>query len=69
MSTPVVNVHFDMALVDIVNIMNDRKIGRVVIHDDEGISTNVITTRDVMKSLESDYNEFLDQVFDFRTQF
>jgi diguanylate cyclase (GGDEF)-like protein len=61
MSTPVINVHFETALVDIVTIMNDRNIRRVVIHDDEGISTNVITTRDVLKSLESDYNEFLER--------
>ena len=61
MSTPVINVHFDTALVDIVTIMNDRNIRRVVIHDDEGISRNVITTRDVLKSLEGDYNKFLER--------
>ncbi len=61
MSTPVINVHFETALVDIVTIMNDRNIRRVIIHDDEGISRNVITTRDVLKSLESDYNEFLER--------
>jgi len=61
MSTPVINVHFETALVDIVTIMNDRNIRRVVIHDDEGISRNVITTRDVLKSLEGDYNKFLER--------
>ncbi len=61
MSTPVINVHLDTALVDIVTIMNDRKIRRVIVHDDQGISTSVITTRDVLKSLGSDYSEFLER--------
>jgi diguanylate cyclase (GGDEF)-like protein len=61
MSTPVINVHLDNALVDIVTIMNELQINRVIVHDDSGIATNVITTRDVLKSLESDYSAFLER--------
>ena len=59
MSTPVVSAHIETPVVDIVTTMNTRNIRRVVILDDEGKASNIITVRDIMRNLGGDSTEFL----------
>ena len=61
MTTPVVSASLDTALVDIVSIMNDKNIRRVVILNDDGEAGNIVTIRDVMRNLEGDYSQFLER--------
>jgi diguanylate cyclase (GGDEF)-like protein len=51
----------DTALVEIVSIMNDKNIRRVVILNEEGEAGNIVTIRDVMRNLEGDYSQFLER--------
>jgi diguanylate cyclase (GGDEF)-like protein len=61
MTTPVVSASLDTALVEIVSIMNDKNIRRVVILNDDGEAGNIVTIRDVMRNLEGDYSQFLER--------
>ena len=61
MSSPVSTAPLTMSLVDIVRIMNDRAIRRIVIVNDEGHAINIVTIRDVLKNLEGDYSKFLER--------
>jgi diguanylate cyclase (GGDEF)-like protein len=61
MSTPLISVNLDTELTEIVKIMNRHDIRRVVVTNNEGVATNVITIRDVFKNIESDYSKFLER--------
>lgn len=61
MSSPVITAALDATLVDVVRTMQRRKIRRVVIVNKDGLSVNMITIRDVLRNLESDYNRFLER--------
>jgi diguanylate cyclase (GGDEF)-like protein len=61
MSKPLISVNPDTALTDIAKTMNHHDIRRVVVTNNEGIATNVVTIRDVFKNIESDYSEFLER--------
>jgi diguanylate cyclase (GGDEF)-like protein len=61
MSTPLISVNPDTELTDIVKTMNRHDIRRVVVTNNEGIATNLLTIRDVFKNIESDYSEFLER--------
>lgn len=61
MSTPIISSHMETPLVDIVSMMNDQNIRRIVILDNEGAAVNIVTIRDVMRNLEVDYSDFLEK--------
>lgn len=61
MTSPVDTARLDSLLVEVVEVMNYRKIRRVVIVDEEGFAINIITIRDVIENLEGDYNKFLER--------
>jgi diguanylate cyclase (GGDEF)-like protein len=61
MSKPLISVNPDTDLTDIVKTMSRHDIRRVVVTNNEGIATNVVTIRDVLKNIENDYSEFLER--------
>lgn len=61
MTSPVINADLDTPLVDIVMIMNDKKVARVIILDKKGVAVNMVTTRDVVRNLDGDYSQFLER--------
>lgn len=61
MSSPVITVHFDTALVDVVTIMNDKNIRRVIVTNNDGFAVNIVTIRDVIRNLDGDYSKFLER--------
>jgi diguanylate cyclase (GGDEF)-like protein len=61
MSSPVVTVSLDTALVDVVEIMNTKNIRRVVVANNEGLAINIITLRDVIRNLEKDVSKFFER--------
>ncbi|MBI4698149.1 MAG: CBS domain-containing protein [Nitrospirae bacterium] len=61
MSSPLISATLDTSLIDVVKLMNDREIRRVVIVNNEGLAVNIITIRDVLRNMEGDYNKFLER--------
>ncbi len=61
MSKPLISVNLDTDLTDIVKTMNHHDIRRVVVTNNEGAATNVVTIRDVLRNIECDYSEFLER--------
>ena len=60
MSAPIDTAYPDTPLVEIVEVMNFKKIRRVIIVDNNDIPVSIITIRDVVKNLEGDYSKFLE---------
>lgn len=61
MSRPVVTVELDTTVVAVVRTLAERRIRRVVVVDPGGRCVGVLTERDLVRNLESDYNEFLER--------
>lgn len=61
MSTPIDTAYPDTPLVELVEVMNFKKIRRVLIVDNDNTPINIITIRDVIKNLEGDYSKFLER--------
>jgi len=61
MSTPIDTAYPDTPLVEIVEVMNFKKIRRVLIVDNNNLPISIITIRDVVKNLEGDYSKFLER--------
>lgn len=61
MSSPVIGIVRETTLNEVVKIMNEENIKRVVINDPEGFAEGVITIRDVLRNLEGDYTHFLER--------
>ena len=60
MSAPIDTAYPDTPLVEIVEVMNFKKIRRVLIVDHNDLPISIITIRDVVKNLEGDYSKFLE---------
>ena len=60
MSSPVMCANLDTSLVDVVRVMNVKNISRVVIREADGTALGIITSRDLVRSLEGDYSKFLE---------
>ena len=60
MSAPIDTAYPDTPLVEIVEVMNYKKIRRVLIVDNNNNPIDIITIRDVVKNLEGDYSKFLE---------
>ncbi len=63
MSGPVWTASLNTSLVEVVEVMNDRNIRRMVIVNEEGHAVNMINVRDVIENLEGDYGKFLERKF------
>ncbi|OGR04970.1 MAG: hypothetical protein A2511_15905 [Deltaproteobacteria bacterium RIFOXYD12_FULL_50_9] len=61
MTSPVNTADLETPLINIVKEMNVRSTQRVVITDHNGMALGVITSRDLMRNVELDYNEFLER--------
>ncbi len=61
MSSPVDIATPDTPLVEVVEVMNYKNIRRIVVVDNNGSAVGIITIRDVMENLESDYSQFLEK--------
>jgi diguanylate cyclase (GGDEF)-like protein len=61
MSSPVDTANLDSALVDVVEVMNYKNIRRIIITDENGEATGILTIRDVVSNLEGDYSNFLER--------
>lgn len=61
MSSPVVTADLETSIVEIVKTMNAKDIRRVVVIDPCGNAAGVLTARDLVRNLESDYGEFLER--------
>ncbi len=61
MSSPVIGIMRETPLNEVVKIMNERNIKRVVINDPDGYAEGIITIRDVLRNLEGDYTHFLER--------
>ncbi|MFV1956217.1 MAG: diguanylate cyclase [bacterium] len=61
MTSPVECVEMDTKLVDIVKIQNSKNIKRVILCDEKGMAVGIITSRDLVRNLEGDYQDFLER--------
>ncbi|OGQ99421.1 MAG: hypothetical protein A2521_12750 [Deltaproteobacteria bacterium RIFOXYD12_FULL_57_12] len=61
MSSPVVAAGLETSIVALVKEMNQRNIRRLVINDNEGLVIGVLTSRDLARNVEGDYNQFLER--------
>ncbi len=61
MSSPVMCANLDTSLVDVVRVMNVKNISRVVIRETDGTALGIITSRDLVRSMEGDYSKFLEK--------
>lgn len=61
MSHPVITVGLDEPVTHAVEIMNTKKIRRVVIVNSDGIAVGIVTHRDLLKNLEGSYTEFIER--------
>jgi diguanylate cyclase (GGDEF)-like protein len=61
MNSPVDTARLDSLLVEVVEVMNYRNIRRVIIIDDEGRATDIVSIRDVVENLEGDYSRFVER--------
>lgn len=61
MSPSVVCVGYEATLADVVKILNEKRIKRVVVTDPEGRAEGVLTNRDLLKHIEEDYSEHLER--------
>jgi diguanylate cyclase (GGDEF)-like protein len=61
MTSSLIIAHLNSSLEEIVSIMNNNRIRRVVIVNDEDIAVNLVTIRDVLRSLEGNYSKFLER--------
>ncbi len=61
MNSPVDTARPESLLVEVVEVMNFRNIRRVVIVDNDGLATNMVSIRDVVENLEGDYNKFMER--------
>ncbi len=62
MTSPVVSVNFETKLTEIIKIMNDNNIRRVVINNNEGFAVSLLTMRDIISNV-GDYSRFLERKF------
>ncbi|MEW6087452.1 MAG: CBS domain-containing protein [bacterium] len=62
MSSPVITVNAKIPLYRAVKMMNHNRIRRLVVVDDKGIITGLITQYDIVKGLEAKYIEFLKDI-------
>jgi diguanylate cyclase (GGDEF)-like protein len=61
MSSPVVSVGHDMTLAEVVEILNEKEIKRVVVTEPCGRASGVVTNRDLIRYLDEDYNTYLER--------
>ncbi len=61
MTSPVECVEMDTKLVEVVKILNEKNIRRVVLCDEKGIAVGIVTNRDLVVNLEGDYHDFLER--------
>ncbi|PKO58385.1 MAG: hypothetical protein CVU24_17240, partial [Betaproteobacteria bacterium HGW-Betaproteobacteria-18] len=61
MSCPVVSATWETKLVEIVKTLNEAQIRRVVITGTGGRADGMLTSRDLVRNLEGDYNDFLER--------
>ena len=62
MSSPVHTVRFDTSLADVVRLMNERSIRRVVVVGEDGNRVaGVLTNRDLARNLKGHYNDYLER--------
>lgn len=62
MSSPVITVNARTPLYRAVKTMNNNKIRRLIVVDDKGFITGLITQYDIVKGLEAKYIEFLKDI-------
>ena len=60
MSSPVYCVESSWSVTQVVQEMNLRNIRRVVVNDESGKASKILTSRDFVQNLDGDYNEFLE---------
>jgi diguanylate cyclase (GGDEF)-like protein len=61
MSSPVIFAKLETKLIDVVKTMNNRDIRRLVVEDEDGLATGMITNRDLVRNFEGDYNDLLER--------
>ncbi len=61
MSKPVITIKLDDPITYAVEIMNKKNIRKVVVVNSEGIAVSMVTQRDLLQNLESDYTKFIER--------
>ena len=61
MTSPVLSVNENTEIVEVVKIMDERRVRRLVVEDDDGNAVGIITQRDIIQSFEGSYRNFLEK--------
>jgi len=61
MTSPVLSVNENTDIIEVVKIMDSKKIRRLVVEDDNGNAVGIITQRDIIQSFEGSYRNFLEK--------
>jgi len=61
MTSPVVTVLIDSSVADVLKIMRDRNIRRIVVTYPDGTPFRVVTNRDILRNIENSYLEYLNR--------
>ena len=59
MSQPVISSPLDASVRDVLRVLRERRIRRVVVCDGDGNALGIITSRDLLRNAEGSYSEFL----------
>lgn len=62
MTAPVITVTSDTTTYEAVNMMNQRKVRRVIVVDNDGILVGILIQENIIRDLEGNYIDFLKQV-------
>ncbi len=61
MTSPVITVNENTEVIEVVKLMDKKKVRRLVVEDDEGKAVGIITQRDIIQSFEGSYRSFLEK--------
>ena len=61
MNSPVITISKDTIIADATNIMNEKNIRRLVVIDEKSKVIGMIGTRDIMRNLQGNYANFIEQ--------
>ena len=61
MTSPVITVNENTEVTEVISIMDEKKIRRLIVEDAEGKAVGIVTQRDIIQSFEGSYRNFLEK--------
>lgn len=68
MSSPVISININDSVADIVTMMQERDIQRVLVNDEKGNPLGIIGTRDIIKNIKGNYGLLIENKLKYTKQ-